>query len=449
MSALEEARDRFLRDLSARPAPSADEPAFLERLRREGREAFAARGLPHSKLEEWRYTNLEALARVPFEAPPEGPAGVDRAAVERLSFPVFACSLYVFVNGRFAPELSSPRALAGGVRAESLAGLGADAARLEGSLGGLCDPKEHPFAALNTAFLEDGAVLELPRGAQLDQAVHLVFVTSAQAPVATHPRVLVRAGAGSRATVIQDHVSLCGDAEHLTNAVTEVELEADASLDLVLLEREAAPCFLVSNLACRQARDSRFTAHTVTLGGRLVRNDASVLLAEEGAECALRGLFVGADRDVLDNHTLVDHAVPHGTSHELYKGILGGRSRGVFRGRVRVRPDAQKTVADQSNPNLLLADGAEIDTKPQLEIHADDVKCSHGSAIGRIEPDALFYLRTRGIPEPLARRLLTEGFAWEILSALPHPALGEALGALLAERLEAAHDAGGRPEEAR
>jgi Fe-S cluster assembly protein SufD len=442
MSALDRARDRFLERFEAQaPALGAGEAPFLAQLRREGRDAFAAQGLPHAKLEEWRYTNLETLAGIPFEQPPEGPAGVDRAAVERLSFPVFACSLYVFVNGRFAPELSSPRALSGGVRAESLADLRTrEPERLQGLLGDVAAPKQHPFAALNTAFLDDGAVLLVPPHAQLDQAIHLVFVTSARDPVVTHPRVLIHAEEGSRATVIQDHVALSGDAAHLSNAVTEVRVDANASLELVLLEREAEPSFVVSNLACRQARDSRFTAHTITLGGRLVRNDASVVLGEEGAECSLRGLFVGAERDVLDNHTLVDHAVPHGTSHELYKGILAGRSRGVFRGRVVVRPDAQKTVADQSNPNMLLADGAEIDTKPQLEIHADDVKCSHGSAIGRIEPDALFYLRARGIPEPQARRLLVEGFAWEILQALPHPALAEALGTLLAARLHAARE---------
>lgn len=443
MSALAEARDRFLRRFEARaPELGRGEAPFAARLRREARDVFADQGLPHAKMEEWRYTNLEALAGIDFAEPPEGDAGVDRAAVEALSFPVFACALYVFVNGRFAPGLSSPRALSGGLRAESLAVLRRDEPeRLEARLGRMADLKTHPFAALNTAFLDDGAVLSVPEGVRVEQAIHLVFVTSADAPVATHPRVLIHARAGSRATVIQDHVALSGEAEHLTNAVTEVQVDANAELDLVLLEREADPSFVVSNLAARQARDSRFRAHTVTFGGRLVRNDAGVLLAEEGAECGLRGLFVGSDRDVIDNHTLVDHAVPHGTSRELYKGILDGRARGIFRGRVTVRPDAQKTVADQSNPNLLLADGAEIDTKPQLEIWADDVKCSHGSAIGRIEPDALFYLRARGIPEADARRLLTEGFAWEILSALPHPALAEALGSILSERLTEAEAA--------
>lgn len=439
MSALAQARDRFLERFEARwgEASSRQEAPSLARLRRESRDAFAAQGLPHTKLEEWRYTNVEALASIPFEEPSDRGPAVDRELVERLSFPVFACSLYVFVDGVFAPELSSPRSLSEGVRAESLRELRQRDPEQLSRLGELVEAKQHPFAALNGAFLDDGAVLRIPPQRKLEQLVHLVFLTrDAERPVVTHPRVLIHAGEGSQACVVQDHVALSGRAEHFTNAVTEVQVDANASLELTLLQREMRPSFLVTHLAARQARDSRFAAHTVTLGGHLVRNDADVLLAGEGAECNLRGLFVGSGRDVLDNHTRIDHAVPHGTSHELYKGILGGRSRGVFRGRVVVRPDAQKSLADQSNPNLLLTDGAEIDTKPQLEIHADDVKCNHGSAIGRLEPEALFYLRTRGLPEARARRLLTEGFAWEILAALPHPALAEALGGLLAERLQ-------------
>jgi Fe-S cluster assembly protein SufD len=292
--------------------------------------------------------------------------------------------------------------------------------------------KEHPFAALNTAFLDDGAALHVPPGATALPPAHVVFLASREA--VQHPRVLVVAGAESRVALIQDFVTL-GAAPGFTNAVTEVVAGPGSRVDLVLVQREGAASFHVSNLQVRQERDSRVAVHTLTLGGSLVRNDAVLVLADEGAELDLRGLFLGGGSQLVDNHTLVDHAMPHGTSRALYKGILGGRARGVFRGRVVVRPDAQRTDALQSNPNLLLSDGARIESQPQLEIYADDVRCNHGSSIGRLDSDALFYLRARGIDEPAAREILTRGFAAEILSALPVPALGEALAELLGERL--------------
>jgi Fe-S cluster assembly protein SufD len=330
------------------------------------------------------------------------------------------------------------------VHVESLAELAQSAPELlRENLGQLVGPKEHPFAALNAAFLEDGAVLRVPRGADVEEPLHVVFLSTGGQPArVTHPRVLVVAEAGSRVRLIQDHVSV-GGGTGFSNTVTEVFVGPNAQVDLVLLQRKASDAFQLSNLAARIERDGRFSSHTLTLGGRLVRNDLTVTLVDEGADATLNGLFVGAGEQLIDNHTLVDHAMPHGTSRQLYKGILGGKSRGVFRGRVRVRPDAQKTDARQSNPNLLLARGAAIDSKPQLEIHADDVKCSHGSTIGQLDEDALFYLRSRAIELALARDLLTFGFAREILTALPVPALTEGLEEPLLARLS---EATGREE---
>ncbi len=415
------------------------EPAWLAELRAAGAARFGEAGLPHRGLEEWRYTSLSELERTKLVHAGEAHIEVDRAAVEAHCLPVFACSLFVFVNGRFAPELSVAEGEASGVRVESLAHLRREAPeRLTGLLGATADPKAHPFAALADAWLDDGAVVTVQAGVEQDQPVHLVFVSTGEAsPVFATPRVLVRAEPGSRAVVLQDHVSL-GDGARFTDVVTEVVVERNAALDLALLQRESDDAFHVSNLAARVARDGRLATHTLSLGGALVRNDLEVLLAEENAEAELHGLFLGTGDQLLDNHTGVDHAMPHGRSNELYKGILGGRARGVFRGRVLVRPDAQKTDARQSNPNLLLGDGAEIDTKPQLEIHADDVKCSHGSAIGRLDEDALFYLRSRGIPEPRARDLLTRGFAAEVLDAIGVPALADVIGELILEKLHAA-----------
>jgi Fe-S cluster assembly protein SufD len=359
-----------------------------------------------------------------------------RAAEQRLAVPIFACSLFVFIDGRFAPQLSAPRALSGDVRVESLAELRREnPERLEPFLARAVETKQHPFAALNTAFLDDGAVLIVPPGVQVERPMHVVFLTSGEPATVCHPRVLVVAGANSRFSVVQDHVSLA-DTQGFTNAVTEVFVESGAAGDLVLLQRENPQQLHTSNLSVRLERDARLTTHTVSLGAALLRNDLGVALTGEGADCTANGLFVGGDQQLIDNHTLVDHAVPLGTSRELYKGVLTGSAKGVFRGRVIVRPDAQRTNAVQSNPNLLLSDAAEIDTKPQLEIHADDVKCSHGSAIGRLDDDALFYLRTRGIGEPRAREILSRGFASEVTRTISIEPLSQEIDRLVAEKLD-------------
>ncbi|MGI9592181.1 MAG: Fe-S cluster assembly protein SufD [Myxococcota bacterium] len=443
MSALEQARDLHLALAERFAAARAGDPAWLQQLRAEATAHFRAQGLPTTREEEWRYTSLRDLAGTDFSLPAAGELPVSRSDVESVAFPVFACSLYVFVDGRYEPKLSALGAGAD-VHIESLAELATrEPELLRQHLGQLASAKEHPFAALNAAFLGDGAVLRVPRGVDVEEPLHLVFLSTGGEPApVTHPRVLVVAEAGSQVRLIQDHVSV-GGGTGFSNAVTEVFVGANARVDLVLLQRKASDAFHLSNLAARVERDGRFASHTLTLGGRLVRNDLAVTLADEGADATLGGLFFGAGEQVIDNHTLVDHAMPHGTSRELYKGILGGDSRGVFRGRVLVRPDAQKTDAEQSNPNLLLSAGAEIDTKPQLEIHADDVKCSHGSTIGQLEEDALFYLRSRAIDLPRARDLLTFGFAREILAALPVPALAEGLEESLLARLA---EATGREE---
>jgi len=436
MSAFEAARDHYLSRHAGFVGELGSEPGWLGSLRQEALACFSEEGFPQRSLEEWRYTNVAPIAKQLFELPARAAASPDRERLEALSFPVFACGLFVFVNGSFRPELSAPPALSAGIRVESLAELRAEAPeQLSDRFGREAPLKGSPFAALNTAFVSDGAVLRVPRGFQDEQPVHVVFVsTDAEEPAIQHPRLLIDAEPGSRILVIQDHVTM-GRAPGFTNAVGEVHVGEDAEVDLVIVQREHDAHFHVSGLHVRQERDSRFSAHTLTLGGALVRNDATVLLAGTGASCNLGGLFVGGGTQTIDNHTLVDHAVPHCSSRELYKGVLGGRARGVFRGRVIVRPDAQKTNALQSNPNLLIGRGAEMDTKPQLEIYADDVRCSHGSSIGQLDADAIFYLRCRALSLEHARDLLTRAFAHEVTNALPVPGLGEGLDALLLERL--------------
>lgn len=440
MSALEAARDHFAeRCLSFAAAAGSRDPSWLRSLRAEAAARFAEQGLPSTKLEEWRYTNVAPLAKVRFELPGSAPAPVTRGVVEEISSPVFACSAFVFVDGRFRPELSSPRAVSGSLRVESLAELRASApGRLAGHLGRLADPKRHPFAALGTACLDDGACLFVPRATSATQPIHVVQIASGAEPDRVcHPRLLLVAEPGSHVTLIQDFVSL-SEARGFSNAVAEVTVGPGAAVDLVLLQRENAESFHVSNLEVRIGREARFAAHTLTLGGGFVRNDLNAVIEDEGASLRLEGLTVAGGSSLVDNHTVVDHALPHGESRQRYKNVLGGRARGVFRGRVVVRPDAQKTRAEQSNANILLGEGAEIDTKPQLEIWADDVKCSHGATIGRLDEGALFYLRSRGIGEAAARDLLVQAFSAEVLASLPSPALAEGLTELLREQMRGA-----------
>jgi len=366
-------------------------------LRRAGREAFAASGLPDTRREEWRYTSLAALAAQEFVLASAAAPLVTATGVE-------ICSL------RESPGAAP-------------------------ALGDGIDLKQHPLAALATALLDDGIVIRTAAGTDAGAPLTLAFVAPAsERPGLSSPRVRIEAARGSRVAVVLDHTSAAPRGVHFTNAIIEVDVAADARVELTLVQRENDDTFHASNTAVRLARGAHFASRVVTLGGRLTRNDLGVVLAGEGAECALDGLYLGSGERLVDNHSLVDHAVPHGTSRQLYKGVLGGTSRGVFRGRVIVRPGAQRTNATQANPNLLLADGAEIDTKPQLEIWADDVKCSHGSAIGRLDENALFYLRSRAIGERDARALLTHGFAAEILNALPE-ALREPLDQEFARRV--------------
>jgi Fe-S cluster assembly protein SufD len=352
----------YLSQHDAFAAARTDDPAWLVALRAEAIARFAELGFPSTRLEEWRYTNVAPIAKLALE----------------------------LEAGETSPEIPE-------------------------HLGGILDAKDRPFALLNTAFVSHVSVVRVGRNESPDEIVRLGLESHSGIQ---HPRAFIQLEEGSHAMVVIDHTSGAAG-PGLTNLVVEADVGPNAHLDLVLLQREHDEHFHVSNVACRVARDGRFTSNTLTSGGALVRNDLEVLLADEGAECDLRGLFIGSGSRLVDNHTSVDHAVPHCNSRELYKGILGGRSKGIFRGRVLVRPDAQKTDATQSNPNLLLGEGAEIDTKPQLEIHADDVKCSHGATVGQLDEEALFYMRSRGIGADDARILLVHAFANEIVDALP------------------------------
>lgn len=415
---------------------AAGDPPWLHALRKQAIARFAETGFPTRDDEAWRYTNLGPIARTPFEIAAPASAVIGRADLERLSFPVFACSVFVFVNGRFAPSLSAPRALAGGIQVGNLAAaLPSPLCPLEGHLGSLARPDEGALVALNTAFFTDGVMLHVPAGVEIETPIHVVYLSvPGERATISYPRTLVVAGRGSRATVVEDFVSLGGGVA-FTNAVCEIALAEGSAVEHVSLQREHEDAAHLGAIRVRQARDSRYKAHGISLGGRLTRNDVLAILDGPGADCELNGFYVASDAQHVDNHTTIDHARPQGTSREFYKGVLDDRARGVFSGKVIVRPGAQKTSAQQTNKNLLLSADAEIDSKPQLEIFADDVRCSHGSSIGQLDEDALFYLRARGIDLATARSLLMRAFSAEITARIGIGALRERIDELLLARM--------------
>ncbi len=422
------------------------DPDWLVALRAEALAGFVEQGFPSPRIEEWRSTNVAPIARLPFELASLVPVPGSKSAALPGS-KISAC----LVNGVLATSVERAD-----IRVESLAHLrSSEPARLQALVAGTGPSKDRGFALLNTAFLDDGFALTIPRNASLESPVYVLIVSvdDGAGPSVRYPRLMIDAEPGSVATVILDHLTLGGESPSFSNGVTSVSVGENAGLQLVIVERSLSQpssrsrqSYRVENLACRVERDGRLESHTIVLGGTIVRNDLDVMLADEGARCSLRGLFIGGGGGHIDNHTSVDHAMPHGTSAELYKGILAGRSSGVFRGRVTVRPDAQGTDARQSNPNLLIGAGAQIDTRPQLEIYADDVKCSHGSTIGQLDRDALFYLRSRGIGRDDATVLLTRAFANEITDALPGDALRAAIADLVAAEL---HDLNQEETDAR
>ena len=403
----------FVRNLRDNYALLEEGPIGL--LREAAFARFAKLGLPTTQDEEWKYTSLAPLAQHRFEPAAETTfRDIDRWILGEGGIRL------VFVNGRHRPELSSHAAGPAGAFIGSLAATLAHRPELvERELARHADWQRDALTALNTAFIEDGAFIHLPAGAVLQAPIHLLFVSTAPGkPTLSQPRNLIVAGANSQATVVETYAGL-SDEIYFTNAVTEVVLGENARLDHYKLQEESARAFHIALTQVQHGRDSRFTSHSVALGAALARNEVRALFASEGCECTLNGLYMATGKQHLDNRTLIDHKSPRCTSRELYKGVLDGHSRGVFSGKVLVRQDAQKTDASQTNKNLLLSDDAIVDTKPQLEIFADDVKCAHGAAVGQLDENALFYLRSRGIGQEAARSLLTYAFASEMVNLVP------------------------------
>lgn len=407
-------------------------PAWLAAARRSALARFTELGFPTEADEDWRFTRLDLLAKTEFGLAPAPTAPLDAAA---LAFAPFDAHRLVFVDGRYAPALSTVGALPAGVKVTGLAEvLKTEPSLLEPRLGA---SERQAFAALNAAFFDDGAFVSVPKGVTLEKPVHVLFLsTGGPAPVMWHGRVLVSAEAGSKLTLVEEYAG-AGAGTYFSNMVTDVWLGEDASVEHVKVQHEGAGALHVATLRARQERHSRFTAHSVSLGAALSRNDISVSLAGEGAECSLDGLYLVGGVQHADFHTTVDHVAAHCTSRELFKGVLDGRSRAVFNGMILVRPGAQKTSASVYNKNLVLSEHSLINTKPEFKIHANDVQCKHGATVGQLSDAALFYLRSRGIGAAEARRLLVYAFAREMVEKLPVEPLREALSTRLSESLGA------------
>lgn len=394
--------------------------AWLTRARREALERFDRLGFPTTRDEEWRFTSVAPIADGRFALGRDGASTLRREDLLSFQWNGERSATLVFVNGRYAEAASDVVRLPAGVRVESLArALTRPAAEVEAHLTRVANGDRQAFTALNTAFLDDGALVYVPDATIVPAPIHLLFLSVGEAGLTmAHPRVLVVMGATSQATIVESYGAYRADG-YLTNTVTEIVAGEGSTLDHYKLQRESAGSFHVGAMYLRAEKDATVASHSIALGGSIVRNDVNVVLDGEGARCTLNGLYVTDGARLVDNHTTIDHARPHCSSREVYKGILADRARAVFNGKIVVRPDAQKTDAKQTNKALLLSENAQINTKPQLEIFANDVKCTHGAAIGQIDEEAIFYLRARGLGEREARQVLIRAFAGDVLNQMP------------------------------
>ena len=427
---------RFVAEFERLTSQSGAQPSWVRELRGRALARFGELGIPTTREEEWRFTTVAPIGDVTFRlgAPADAAA---RALVDSVAIP--DAQRLVVVNGRFSPALSSDDRQ-DGVETSSLADALArsgDGRALQGALGRAVPFDTRAFVALNTAFLHDGVFIHVAKGAIVERPVQLVFVSvpGAEATM-SHPRIFAMVGDGAQVRLVETYVGMAG-APYLTNTVAEFEIGENAVVDHYRDQREAANGFHIGLQAAHCARSSTFLSHAFTLGGQIVRNDTIAVLDGEGIDCTLNGLYLADRQRLVDNHTLIDHAQPHCGSHELYKGILAGRAKAVFNGKIIVRPDAQKTDAKQTNRALLLSDEAQINTKPQLEIFADDVKCTHGAAIGQLDEEALFYLRARGLTARQARDMMIHAFAGDILGRVKIDALRDQLEGELFLQLQA------------
>ena len=417
---------------------TAAEPEWLRPVRLGAIARFAEVGFPAARDEEWRFTPVTAIAQSEF-APAPPPRPLAREAIAPFVFGHPEWPLLVFVDGRLDEALSSIPAMPGGARVVGLAqAIAAGDETVSGHLGRHAPIEGSGFTALNTAFIRDGAFVHVPAGVELAAPVHVIFIATGETEgTVTHPRNLVVIERGARASVVESYVTVAPGRRYFTNAVTEVFSGEGAWTEHTRIQRESESAYHVGLTHVDQARESHYRSFTLAMGGAIARHNLHVRLNAPSIETLMYGLYLTRGDQVVDNHTAIYHDHPGCNSWEVYKGVMDGHSRAVFNGKVLVRPEAQKTDAKQTNRNLLLSDGARVDTKPQLEIFADDVKCTHGATVGRLDDVALFYLRSRGIPEAAARTLLTYAFAAEVVEEVALEPVRLELERLVRERLGA------------
>jgi len=430
-----DARDAYASRVEASRGRSI-EPAWLMSRRSAAARQLIEEGFPTTRDEDFRFTNIAPIASKAYPAADLPPARASIDALRALAtVPGLDAHEIVFVNGRFAPELSSITGTPPGVRLANLAStIGADPAIVESLWGNAIKFEMQGFTALNTALAADGAILDVDPEVVVERPIHFVFLSSAPAPFGAHVRNLVRVGHHAEVRIVESYIGDAGQ-EYFTNAITEVLGAAESKVEYCRVQRESMAAHHISGTHLHLGRAAVFASESLSLGGAIVRNDVNATLDAEGISCTLNGLYLVDGDRLVDNHTTIDHAKPHCESHELYKGILDDRGRGVFNGKIFVREDAQKTDAKQTNKILLLSDDATIDTKPQLEIFADDVKCTHGATIGQLDEGQMFYLKSRGIGEDHARSILLHAFAADIVERIEVEALRTHLERLLLERL--------------
>ena len=432
--------EAYLQEFGVRNGTAtADGPDWLEPLRLTAIERFAVTGFPTSRDEEWRFTPVAPIAQGRWRQAAGPRQNVTRSQLTPFVFGHPEWATLVFVDGIYSQDLSSAGALSMGVQVGSLAdALRSNGSGLEKHLARHAPVDGSPFTALSTAFMRDGGFVHVPANTELTRPIHLLFVATADAAgTVSHPRNLVLVGAGSRASVIESYVTLAEGTGYWTNAVTEVVAGANSWIEHTRIQRESESAHHVGLTHVEQERDSHYRSFSLAMGGGLARHNLTAQLNGENVETLMYGLYLTRNDQVVDNHTAIHHNQPNCRSWEVYKGVLDGRSRAVFNGKVFVKPEAQKTDAKQTNRNLLLSDTAKVNTKPQLEIFADDVKCTHGATVGRLDDVALFYARSRGVPADKAQLLLTYAFAAEVTSEVVLEPVREELERLVRERLGA------------
>lgn len=429
--------ETYLQAFEATAGAATAVPGWLEALRKDGIERFAREGFPGSRDEEWRFTPTGAIARTPFAPAAPTASAPDRSALEPYLFGHPEWTTLVFVNGRYTAELSTRPSLPGGAEVLPLAeALASRPELMEPHLGRHALAETTPFAALNQAFAKDGAVVVVPAGVELADPIHLVFVAAPDAAgTVTHPRNLLVVERGARAAVVESYVTLAGEASYFTNTVTEVSVARGAWLEHARIQRESEAAFHIGYTHVDQDQDSHYRSFTLAMGAQLARHNLHTRLNAPHVETLLYGLSLTRGEQLADNHTAIFHDQPDCNSWEVYKAVLDDRSHVVFNGKVFVKPEAQKTDAKQTNRSLLLSPDARVDTKPQLEIFADDVKCTHGATVGQIDEVAYFYCQSRGIPRELAQTMLTCAFAAEVVDEIAIQPVREYLTRLVTERL--------------